>query len=217
VHRAVIEGVGMNVTSKLAAAIAVCLMLAGCAGSGPPPPTYGDAFKGLFNQSSASVPADAQVTVQQPLGIIFSDNVETWFDYVKRTSAYWATVVPSSLTNTVVLADTDPNFVGGRVLAMLKRRFPNSEYVKDFAQAVASGKKGAIVVDVLPKPMQPYGDRTTKFDISLYFFDAGMNPVSRMSGHGERYVPMGAGDAGIQAAVDGALSQLETKVDALVR
>ena len=183
----------------------------------PPAPAYGDAFKGLYNQSAAAVPVDAPVTVQAPLAIIFSDNFELWFQHVKATVAYWADIVPSSLTNNVVLADTDPNFLSGRVLEMLKKRFSGSEYVKDFTQAVATGKKGAIVVDVLPKPMAPYGDRTTKFDITCYFFDAGMNPVSRMSGHGERRVPFGAADGGVQVAVDGALKELDAKIGKLVR
>jgi hypothetical protein len=204
----------MSSLNKIVAAAS--LVLAGCAGTGPPPPTYGDAFKGIYNQSAAAVTADAPVTVQQPLAILFSENVEAWFQHVKNTVAYWASVVPSSLTNTVVLADSDPNFVGGRVLAMLKRHYPGSEYVKDFRQTVASGKKGAILVDVLPKSMEPYGDRTTKFDITLYFFDANMNPVSRISGHGERYVPFGAADGGVQVAVDGALEQLDTKLNKLV-
>lgn len=190
-----------------------------CASQGAPPPapTYGDAFKGLYNQSAAAVPVDVPVTVQEPLAIIFSDNFELWFQHVKATVAYWAGIVPSSLTNNVVLADTDPNFLSGRVLEMLKKRFPGAEYVKDFPQAVASGKKGAIVVDVLPKPMAPYGDRTTKFDITCYFFDAGMNPVSRMSGHGERRVPFGAADGGVQVAVDGALKELDARMSQLVR
>jgi hypothetical protein len=200
---------------KLAALISCSWVLVSHA-AGPLEPTYGDAFKGLYNQSAAAVPVEAPVTVQPPLAILFSDNVELWFQYVKSANAYWATIVPSSLTNNVVLADTDPNFLGGRVLAMLKRHFPTGEYVKDFKEAVASGKTGAIVVDVLPKGMQPYGDRTTKFDITLYFFDANMSPVSRMSGHGERRVPFGAADAGVQVAVDGALQELDKKLDKLV-
>jgi hypothetical protein len=206
----------MNSSRTLAALIGLMWALVSH-GAPPPAPTYGDAFKGLYNQSAAAVPVDAPVTVQEPLAIIFSDNFELWFQHVKATTAYWASIVPSSLTNNVVIADTDPNFLGGRVLEMLKRRFPGSEYLKDFRQAVASGKKGAIVVDVLPIPMQPYGDRTTKFDITCYFFDAGMNPVSRISGHGERRVPFGAADGGVQVAVDGALKELDAKMSKLVR
>ena len=197
-------------------AILTMLSLGGCASSGPPAPEYGDAFSGLYNQSSTSVPSDVPVTVQQPVAIIFSDNFEKWFKYVKDSTEYWASVVPAALTNTVVRADTDPNFLSGRVLELVKRHFPNSEYVKDFGQAVAKGKRSAIVADVLPQPLQPYKDRTTRFDIALYFFDANMNPVSRLAGHGETNIPIGRADAGVQESVDAALAQLDKKIDQLV-
>jgi len=200
---------------KSAVGILVTLvLLAGC-GSPPPVPVFSDAFKGIYNQSSASVPADVPVMVQQPVGIIFSDNVEAWFAFIKTTNAYWAGIVPSSLTNDVAVADTDSNYFGGRVLAMLKQHFPNSEVVPDFNQAVAKGKRAVCLVDLKAKPMEPYGDRTTRIDITAYFFDAKMNPVSRLSGHGERSVPFGAGDAGVQVATDGALQQLDAKITAL--
>ena len=191
------------------------LALAGCAG--PPAPVYGDAFKGLYNQSSASVPQDKPVTLQRPVGIMFSDNVEAYFQHVKDSREYWGKVVPTALTNNVVIADSDPNYFSGRALAMLKRHFPNSEVVKDFNQAVASGKKSVCLIDLQPQVMQPYGDRTTKFDMVAYFFDAKMNPVSRMSGHGEHYVPVGSGDAGIQVSLDEAIRQLDAKIGVLVR
>ena len=195
------------------------LALAGCAagGNGPPPPAYADAFSGLYNQSAAAVPADAPVQVQQPVAILFSNNVEKWFQYVKETNAYWASVIPSSLTNTAVIADNDPNFVGGRVLEMLKRRYPNSEYVGDFSKAVASGKRSAVLVDVLPKAMEPYGDRTTRVDIALYFFDANMNPVSRVTGHGEYRVAYAEMTGGMQKCVDTALAEIEKKLDTVAR
>jgi hypothetical protein len=197
-------------------AVAALATLAGCASSAPPQPIYGDAFSGLYNRPSASVPSDAAATVQQPVAIIFSDNFEKWFGYVKASTEYWDSVIPSALRNNVVAADVDPNFVGGRVLEMLKRHFPRSEYVKDFQQAVVSGKKSAILVDVLPHAMEPYKDRTTRFDITLYFFDANMNPVSRVSGHGEAHIPIGRPDAGVQESVDKALAQLEPKIDRVV-
>jgi hypothetical protein len=198
-------------------AIVALATVAGCASSGPPQPLYGDAFAGLYNQTSASVPSDTAVTVQQPVAIIFSDNFEKWFAYVKATGEYWDSVIPSSLKNNVAAADADPNFLGGRVLEMLKRRFPQSEYVKDFQQAVASRKKSAIVADVLAHPMEPWKDRTTRFDITLYFFDANMNPVSRITGHGETNIPYGRATSGFQESIDKALAQLETKMNQVVR
>ena len=200
---------------RVLALAVMSLTLAACAG--PPPPTYNpDAFKGILNQSAAAVPADVPVTMHHPVGIILSDNFELWLRAVKTSNEYWSARVPASLTNTVVQADADPTFLASRVLEALKRRFPEASVVKDFQQAVASGKKGIVLVDVMPKILEPYGDRTTKFDISYYFFDANMNPVAKISGHGEEYRPIGAMDAGIQYSVDQALAQLDQKMIALV-
>ena len=193
----------------------LCAALAACAG--PPPPTYNtDPFKGIYQQSAAAVPADVPMTMHHPVGIILSDNFELWLGAVKTADEYWSARVPSALTNTVVQADANPTFLASRVLEALKRRFPEAAVVKDFQQAVASGKKGVVLVDVIPKIMDAYGDRTTKFDISYYFFDANMNPVAKISGHGEEYRPIGAADAGIQYSVDQALAQLDQKMIALV-
>jgi hypothetical protein len=200
---------------KIPLAFALSLLLAGCASNAPQPPVYGDAFKGIYNQSAASVPADVPVSVQQPVGIIFSDNFENYIAFIKKADAYWTGIVPASLTNNVARADADPQYLSGRILAMLKRHFPNSEAVKDFPEATSSGKRAVCLVDLRMKPMEPYGDRTTKVDIIVYIFDAKMNPVSRLAGHGERYVPFGAGDAGVQVAIDGAVQQLDDKVTAL--
>jgi hypothetical protein len=116
----------------------------------------------------------------------------------------------------VAEADGDPNYISGRVLEVLKKRFPDSAYTKDFGQAVASGKRSAVIVDILPQPMKPWEDHTTRFDVTLYFFDAQMNPVSRISGHGETHIPLGRANAGIQESVDAALAQLDGKIDKLV-
>ena len=201
-------------TRMFAAAIVLALTLGACAG--PPPPTYTDAFEGIYNQSAASVPANVPVSLQQPVGIIFSDNVERYIGHAKESKAYWAGVVPESLTNKVVLADADPTYFAGRVLGMLKSHFPNAQVVHDFNQAVATGKKGVCLIDLRPKLMEPYGDRNTRIDIDAYFFDAAMNPVSKLSGHGEHYVPIGSMDAGIQVSTDAALRELDGKITTLV-
>jgi hypothetical protein len=197
------------------ALIALGLTLAGCAASAPQLPPYVDAFTGIYNQSSAAVPADVPVAVRQPVGIIFSDNFEHYIAFARQTDAYWTSVVPTALTNNVARADTDPNYLGGRILAMLKGHYPSSEVVNDFQRATASGKRAVCLVDLRVKPMEPYGDRTTKVDLIVYIFDANMNPVSRVSGHGERYVPFGSGDAGFQVAIDAAVAELNTRLTTL--
>jgi hypothetical protein len=199
----------------LVALFALSLTLAAC-GSGPPPPTWSDAFKGIYNQSAATVPADAPAVVPQPVGIIFSDNAEAYIDWIKRTGEYWDSVVPAALKNDPAYADADPRYVTGRVLALLKQRFPASETVKSFPQAVSSGKRSVCLVDIRMKPMEPYGDRTTKLDITLYLFDEKMNPVSQLGGHGEHHAAFGEATAGVQQATDQALQQLETKLNTLV-
>jgi len=199
------------VAAGLASALAA---LAGCAG--PPPPTYVDAFKGVYNTSAASVPADKPVTMRQPVGIIFSQNVEAYIGFVADTKAYWASVIPTTLTNTVAVADSDPTYFAGRVLGVLKSHFPDAQQVHDFNQAVASGKKSVCLIDLHMKPLEPYGDRTTRVDIDAYLFDAQMNPVSKLSGHGEHAVPFGSGNPGIQDSIDQALRALDARMAALV-
>jgi hypothetical protein len=202
---------------KLMAVLGLAFLLGACAGSGPQPPVHVEAFTNLYKQSATTVPADVPVVVQQPVGVIFSDNFESWFKYVSDSNAYWGKIVPASLTNTVVQADTHPAFISGRVLEVIKRRFPTAEVVKDFPQAVSSGKKAVILVDLRARPMQPYGDRTTRIGIDFYFFNAQMTPVSKISGDGQRNVPMGGVDGGVQVAVDGALQQIEARMNAVVR
>ena len=193
----------------LAASLAAC--------SGPPLPTYNsDAFKGIYNRSAASVPADVPVTLQHPVGIILSDNFEIWFKALKEANDYWGARVPASLTNTAVIADMDPTFLAGRVLQNLKGHFPAAQEIKDFQTAVASGKKAVVLVDINPQ----IGQRTpvtNKLDITYYFFDARMNPVSKLTGHGEHYAPFGAMTGGIQDCIEQALAQLDQKMKAMVR
>ncbi len=204
----------MTTIRLLVGSVGLAALLAGC--TGPAPPTFSDAFKGLYDQSAASVPADVPVSVQQPVGIIFSDNVEAYFGYIKTTNEYWASVVPESLTNTVAIADADPRYFGARMLQMLKSHFPRSNVVKDFNEAVATGKKSVVLIDLRMKPMEPYGDRSIKYDIDAYFFDAQMNPVSKLSAHAEHYVPYASMDAGVQKTVDAAIQQLDAKISARV-
>jgi hypothetical protein len=67
------------------------------------------------------------------------------------------------------------------------------------------------------KPGEPYGDRTTRVDIDAYFFDAKMDPASKLRGHGETHVPYASMDGRIQQSIDAALAQLDGKIRATVR
>jgi hypothetical protein len=195
----------------------VALMLALSACTGPPPPAQIDAFTNIYNQSAANVPTDAPMTLAQPVAFITSENVERYIGHLKTTNEYWASVVPSTLTNTAIIADTDPTYFSHQILAMLKRRYPDLQYVHDFREAVSLGKKGVILIDLRVKQMEPYGDRTYKIDIDAYFFDSAMNPVSKLNGHSEYKVPFAAMEVKFQAHTDEAIANLESKMNAYIR
>lgn len=207
----------MPIDPRMAKWLAVCLTtitLAAC-GAGPTLPPYDDAFKGIYRQSSATVPGDVPVTVRPPVGIILSDNVETYINWVKQSNAYWGKVIPASLTNEVAIADSNPNYIAAQVLDMLKRHFPDAQVVKDFNEAVASGKHAVCLVDI--RAIHGASSfKTTTIDIVAYFFDASMNPVSKMSGHGEAVVPYPATTARVQPSTDAAVQQLDAKIRTLV-
>jgi len=135
---------------------------------------------------------------------------------LKEANEYWGARIPSSLTNTAVIADGDASFLAGRVLQDLKGHFPEAQQIKDFQTAVASGKKAVVLVDIKPE----IGQRTpvtNKFDITYYFFDAKMNPVSKLTGHGEHYAAFASMTVGIQDCIEQALAQLDQKMKVAAR
>ncbi len=201
--------------TRLLALLALGAAVAAC--TGPPPPPLVDAFTGVYNRSPASaVPSDAPMTLGQPVAFITSDNVEHHIGAIKNANEYWGKVVPSSLTNTVVIADTDPTYFSARLIAMLRRHWPDIQPVHDFREAVAAGRKGVILVDLRFKWMEPYGDRTNKIDVDFYFFDTAMNPASKVSGHAEYHVPYAAMEGHVQKITDEALGQVDQKIGALI-
>jgi hypothetical protein len=207
----------MRMSAKPMAPLAATLALLVTACTGPPPPPHVDAFQGIYKQSAAAVPANVPTTVRPPVGIIFSDNFENYIGHNIKTAEYWASIIPSSLTNTAVIADCDPTYLPGRLLPMLKSHFPTAALIHDFNEATATGKKAVLLVDIRIKWMEPYGDRTTKFDIDTYFFDSRMNPASKLSGHGEHYAVIGAATPGCQSSIDAAVKELDAKISALAR
>ena len=183
----------------------------------PEPGVQPDAFKGIYNQSSAGVPANVPVTMTPPVGVIFSENVETYMAYIKTNSEYWAARVPASLTNTVAVADNDPVYFAGRTLDLLKSRFPTATKVHDFNEAVSTGKKSVILVDIKYMPMQPHGDRTTRVELDFYFFNSAMTPVSKISGQGSYRTSVGTFEMGVQKSIDQALAEIQAKMAQYVR
>ncbi len=195
------------------AGLLLALALAGCAAT-VPPPVYTDPFQGLVNQSAATVPADRPVTARQPLGLIFSDNLELYLRYVQVGDASLKSY--GALTNTTAVADLDPKFVAAHVITMLKAHYPDIELLQDFNQAIATGKKGVWLVDIQPVLGQRSG-QTTTVDIAAYFFDERMQPVSRLSGRGTAVLPYPAWDIGVQPATLAAVQQLDGKLTALAK
>ena len=200
--------------SRMMALGALMLLAAGCAG--PPPPKPVDAFQGLLNMNSTSVPTDAPVAMGQPVAFITSDNVENYIGGIKDANEYWGKRIPASLTNTVVMADIDPTYFSAQMLAVLRKHYPNIQRVHDFREAVQRGMKGVILVDLKMKWMEPYGDRTNRMHVDFYFFDTGMNPVSRLSGEDEYKVPFAAMEGHVQKITDSALQQIDAKMTTLV-
>jgi len=201
--------------TRLMAVLGFLLALAACAG--PPPPPQVDAFDGILNLNSTAVPADKPMSLGQPVGFITSENIERYIGHMNDTKEYWGSVVPASLTNTAAIADTDPTYFSGQMLAMLKRHYPTLQHIHDFREAIATSKKGVILVDMRMKWMEPYGDRTNRIHIDAYFFDQNMNPVSKLSGEAEYKVPFAAMEGHVQKITDEAIGQIDAKITSLVR
>jgi hypothetical protein len=201
---------------KLLACAGLLLSLEAC--TGPPPPKMVDAFTDVYTaSSSAAVPVNAPVTVQPPVGLIFSENVEAHIGAVKNATEYWGKVVPASLTNTVALADNNPLYFSGKVLELLKRHFPSASPIHDFNEAVQKGMRSVILVDLRMKYAEPYGDRTSKMDIDLYFFSSAMTPVSKLNGHSEFTLGYPAITTGMQKMTNEAIAELDRKISTTVR
>lgn len=186
----------------------IALSLGGCIS---PPPPYTDPFEGLLNQTSESVPVDAPVSVQQPIGLILSNNIESYFQNAKKDEALFKSFGP--LTNTVALADQDPKFVAGRMLSMLRAFYPDIEIIHDFNQA--KRKKAVCLIDIQTIVGRSSFQKTT-VDISAFFFDQNMKPVSRIVAHGEGTVPFPATDMRLQPSFDAAIQQLRQKFSTLL-
>ena len=198
---------------KLMATLIVALTLTGCAAT-LPPPVYVDAFHGLLNRTSAAVPVDQPATVAQPLGLIFSENLEQYLKYIKAADVGLKSY--GAFTNTNAVVDIDPKFIAGRVLIMLRAHYPSIVLVDDFNHAVSSGKKGVLLIDIQPV-LGSLSGQTTTVTITAYVFNERMQPVSRISGQGSSVVPYPAWDVGLQPSIDGAIRQLDAKLTTHVR
>ncbi len=203
-----------TVVKHVLCTLAFAVLLTGCAATNPPLPVYTDPFSNLVNQSSAGVPVDKPMTPELPIGLILSDNVETYVQYAKAGQEGMKSY--GALTNTVAVADIDPTFVANRVLVMLKNRYPDMVLVPDFNQAIAEGLRSVVLLDFRVGGPGTSGTTTT-VDVGLFFFDAGMIPRTHITGHGSAVVPYPAWDPQVQVATDQAMAELQPKFDAFIQ
>ncbi len=200
---------------KLLALLSLGAALAAC--TGPPPPSNTQAFEGVLNGvDPAAVPSDVPMSLGQPVAFMTSNNIENYIGHLSKTKEYWASVVPASLTNTVAIDDADPQYFANQTYKLLRSHWPAIQRVHDFREAVGSGMKGVVLVDMKMKWMQPYGDRHNRITIDMYFFDSRMNPVSKLSGQAEWNVPFASMDGHVQKITDAALGQIDEKINALI-
>ena len=193
-------------------ALIAVFALAGCdAFTPPPPPAYTDPFAGLLDKSSASAPSDRAVAVRQPLGVLFSNNVETYLEQTQKLD-----VVPQKYGNTKRVTDQDPKFVAARVLSIIRVRYPQLDSVDDFNQGIAKGDKSFALIDTQIRAGWFSGEKTT-VDINVFFFDGNAQPLSRISGHGTATVPYPNTSAGIEPATDAAIAEIQEKFASLLR
>jgi hypothetical protein len=61
-----------------------------------------------------------------------------------------------------------------------------------------------------------HSGRTNRMHVDFYFFDAQMNPVSKLSGEAEYKVPFAAMEGHVQKITDEALQQIDAKMTTLV-
>lgn len=185
--------------------------LASCAGV--PPPQYQDPLAGLLNQSSAAVPVDAQVKLQQPMVVVLSSNFETYLQYAQKVDKSLKSY--GALTNSSAVADVDPKALGASVVAMIKARFADARLVDDLNDALKAGAKSVCVVDLQIFLGARSGD-ATRVEISTIFLDGQMRPVSKVTGRGAGTIPYPAWTLALQPAIAASLRDIDAKLGALL-
>lgn len=189
--------------------------LASCAGV--PPPQYQDPLAGLLNQSSATIPADAPVKIEQPVVAVMSGNVELYLKYVQQGIQSARDCASCIIGPT--LQDMDPKAAAARIVGTLKARFPNVRLVDDLNEALRAGAKTVCVID-FQAVLGDHSGATTRADITTIFLDHEMRPISRISGHGSFVIPfptLASPGPGLQKALTEALQELDGKFATLLK
>jgi len=197
--------------SRMTAVLGLAIAMTACAPIEPP--RYVDPLAKLHNVPASSVPRDVPVKLQEPIGLVVSENGELFLDYAAAGEKGLRSMV---LVNETASKDLDPKYVINQVVGLLKRRYPRIELVDDLASARKTGKKGTILVDIQTAIGQ-YTGQTTTVQLTLILFDAVQTPISRVTGTGQGVLGYPAFDARVKQASDAALQQLDTKLAQVLR
>lgn len=198
----------------LIAALALCAgaALASC---GVPPPPYQDPLAGLLNQSSATIPVDAPVTIEQPVAAVMSGNVETYLKYAVHVQQDIRDCI--GCIKGPALQDVEPKALAARIVGAIKARFPDVKLVDDLNEALRMGAKTVCVID-LQATMGDHSGATTHAEITAIFLNREMRPISRITGHGSFVIPFPSTlTAHLQEVVADALKELDAKFATLLR
>ena len=178
--------------------------LAGCLA---PPPQYKDPLSGIVQTSASAVPPNATIKVEQPIGLIVSDNTEFYIEYQKSNTQV-AQQLNVAGSNNGFMKEIDPQALVNDIVSLLRRRYQKITLVDDMNAATHSGLKTVLVIDV-QAVMGNYSFQTTKIDLTLVAFDQQAQPISRIVGHGEYAIPYPAFTLGFHEASAQALQQLD--------
>lgn len=177
------------------------------------PPRYVDPLARLYNAPASSVPQDVPVKLQEPVGLVTSENGEAYLAYAAAGEEHLRKHI---LVNEIASKDLDPKFLANEIVAMLKRRFPGIELLDDLASARKAKKKGTILVD-MQTTIGQYTGQTTTVQLTVILFDGAQKPVSRIVATGQGVLGYPAWDARVKEASTLALQQLDQKLSAVLR
>jgi hypothetical protein len=187
------------------------LLLGACAG---PPPQYQDALTGLHNLPGAAAPLDVPVTAGPTVALVVGANIEK----VLQQKADGDKILKSfgPLTNTMQVADSDPQYIITGAISILRQRYPQLQPVDDLATAAQRKFATTIVLDFTLRPGSMSGKQTTANLVAIAF-DARQQPLSRIETSGTTTIGYPAYTTRLREASDIALAAFKEKVDSLWR
>lgn len=184
--------------------LAATLCLAGCLA---PAPQYKDPLSGIAPISASVVPLNATIKVEEPIGLIVSDNTKSYIEYQKSNTQVFQQFNANGNYNDV-MRDLDPKTLVDNVVALLRKRYPKITLVDDMNAAAHAGMKTTFVIDV-QAVMGSHSGATTTVDLTLLAFDQQARPASKILGHGEYVIPFMADSLHFHEAAVQALQQLD--------